>query len=255
MTINYLSPLALHPYRCKQGAKRGKKSGANHPSMNDNSTYQTVTVNGVKLVHDDDLGYYVPEPIYLERQALLVERVEEKMTAEKTENGELVLTRSKVVTAVRVDEMRDLAAAERHKFVKEIYGHARYLGNVVCVLGTLILIIGGIAVLRAIWEKKDIIAELGASAIGTVLQWFIYIFGFTVLALFFMAMSRSFRTSTAFDFSSDEEPVYGSKRRSGSGTSNGGAAQEKTVVNNVIVNIGGDFSGNTSDAQAIVNQR
>lgn len=221
--------------------------------MNDNSTYQTVTVNGVKLVHDEQLGYYIPEPQYLEREALRVESVEEKLTAEKTGNGEVVLTRSKVVTAVRVDEIRDLAAAERHKFTKELYSHARYLGNVVCVLGTLILIIGGIAILRAIWEKRDIIAELGASAIGTVLQWFIYILGFTVLALFFSAASRSFRTSTAFDFSSEEEPVYGSKRRS-SGSS-GGAAQEKTVVNNVIVNIGGDFTGNTSDAQAIVNQR
>ena len=221
--------------------------------MNDNSTYQTVTVNGVKLVHDEQLGYYIPEPQYLEREALRVESVEEKLTAEKTGNGEVVLTRSKVVTAVRVDEIRDLAAAERHKFTKELYSHARYLGNVVCVLGTLILIIGGIAILRAIWEKRDIIAELGASAIGTVLQWFIYILGFTALALFFSAASRSFRTSTAFDSSSEEEPVYGSKRRS-SGSS-GGAAQEKTVVNNVIVNIGGDFTGNTSDAQAIVNQR
>lgn len=225
-------------------------------SMNDNSTYQTVTINGEKLVHDDDLGYFIPEPLYLERQTLRIEQVEETLKAEKTPNGEVVLTRSKVVTAVRVNEMRDLAAAERHKFVKEIYSHARYLGNVVCVLGTLILIIGGIAVLRAIWEKKDIIAELGASAIGTVLTWFIYLFGFTVLALFFSSVARSFKTSTAFDYSSsDEGAAYGSKRRSQSSGSSSGATQEKTVVNNVIVNIGGDFTGNTSDAQAIVNQR
>lgn len=223
--------------------------------MSDNSTYQTVTIGGEKLVHDDELGYFIPEPVYLERQTLRVEQIEETMKAEKTGNGEVVLTRSKVVTAVRVDEIRDLAIAERHKFWKEVYGHARYLGNVVCVLGSLILLIAAIAVIRAIWEKKDIIAELTASAIGTVLQWFIYILGFTILALFFTAMSRSFRTSTRFDFSTDEGAEYGSKRRSSGASSSGGTTQEKTVVNNVIVNIGGDFTGNNSDAQAIVNQR
>lgn len=208
-----------------------------------------IMVGDLVLVWNDDQGQYLPDldktranrdaiqgGTTMETESI---SIEERVT--RMPNGDIEVERRRTTVMVAVSDAEARFKYERLQLKIQAIQNLKYLGSLSAALVAGILVASTLSVCAGIWGARAIMGIAISEALGLVLK--VGIFGLAAYAGIWILCRTKFRP----------EQTYSEPATSGTGT--GAAGNGGATTNNTVINIGADFTGNTSAAQNHLNVR
>lgn len=210
-----------------------------------------IMVGDLVLVWNDEQGQYLPDLVKtranregvkdgssMETESI---SIEERVT--RLPNGDIEVERRRTTVMVAVSDAEARLKYERLQLKIQAIQNLKYLGSLSAALVAGVLVTLTFSVCAGVWGARAIMGVAISEALGLVLK--VGILGVSAYVAIWILCKTRFRA----------EETYSDSATRGAGAGAGAAGNGAATTNNTVINIGADFTGNTSAAQNHLNAR